>query len=77
MPTEENFASHAAEKLRAFAQRTPEIGNDLQEMADDLDATTRVPTAYRERPSRSAVRRRLAKLLPVLKFGRLHRFWAQ
>ena len=77
MRTEESFASHAAKKLRAFALRTPEIGDDLREMADDVDATTRGPIAYRERLSRSAVRRRLARLLPVLKFGRLHRFWAQ
>src|SRR5438477_12148884 len=67
--------SHAAEKLRAIAECAPEIENDLRQMADDLDARMRQPTAYRERPARAAARQRLTRLLPVLKFGRLHRFW--
>ena len=76
VPSAENpGVSHAAEKLRAIAERAPEIENDLRQMADDLDARMRQPTNYRERPARAAARQRLTRLLPVLKFGRLHRFW--
>jgi hypothetical protein len=61
MPTEENFRSlsHSPEKLRTIAERSPAIANDLRHMADNLDATTRGPTAYRERPAKAAVRQRL------------------
>src|SRR5438270_9554074 len=76
VPSAENpGVSHAAEKLRAIAERAPEIENDLRQVADDLDARMRQPTGYRERPARAAARQRLTRLLPVLKFGRVHRFW--
>jgi len=76
MPAAENRASvtHTAEKLRAIADRRPEIAKDLRQMADHLDKR-RKPTGFRQRLARAAVRRRLASLLPVLKIGRLHRFW--
>jgi hypothetical protein len=51
VPSAENpGVSHAAEKLRAFAERAPEIENDLRQMADDLDARMRQPTALSGTP---------------------------
>ena len=76
MPAAENPASvtGAAEKLRGIADRRPEIAKDLRQMADHLDKR-RQPTGFRQSLAGTAIRRRLASLLPVLKFGRLHRFW--
>jgi hypothetical protein len=84
MPGAEAPVSDGAEKLRRIAERAPEIRNDLLKLADDL-ARARGPTScgapegttHRQPSARAAVRRRLAILLPVLKFGRLHRFWGQ
>jgi hypothetical protein len=39
-PDDPPLLSNAARQLRSIAERTPEIANDLRDMADDLDAKT-------------------------------------
>jgi len=43
------FLREAAEELRRIAQRTPEIGTALREMADNLEATAVELTRDRRR----------------------------